>query len=56
MNKNTAPSCGQFPPAYDLPSPERHHSPLAGFIVCALAGAIFGFATGMLTAFIIWHR
>lgn len=31
-------------------------SALAGFIICAVSGAIFGYGLGVLTGFAIWHH
>ena len=53
---NAAPKLRPVPPPVNLAPPERHRSALAGFIVCALAGAIFSYIAGVLTGFIVWHR
>jgi hypothetical protein len=52
MNNNTAQKLRAVPDS-DPPLP-RVSSAVAGFIVCTLAGAFFGFVVGLLTGHYLW--
>ena len=48
-NNNAARKLRPVPPPVNLAPRERHRSALAGFILCALFGAAFGYGAGLLT-------
>jgi hypothetical protein len=54
-NNNAARKLRPVPPPANFAARERQTGAMAGFIVCALAGAFFGYGAGVLTGFIVWH-